>query len=273
MASSLPLALLHCCRCQGIFVPFFGYIWMDAKAELEAVSSKAQQLQQSQKRKKKSRASTSPLDESTQGLLVEMRTMVEFLVMAFNECFNSDVDGFTDKARYDAIMPALVSAVAIRPVFASDEQHVAFVKDRLAPCVASMAQCVGKDVMWKPMNHQVLMFTRDDSATVKLAAIHVIYKLFVEVGTLACPLACRVLPTTKASRSTTHVSWLFLDSRRRVPYFAARVLALPFRAAGRQRRRSDFAYLGGTFTASLLCSSLSLIACCLLVFVCVFLPR
>ena len=94
-----------------------------------------------------------------------------------------DADGFLDEARYTAMMPAVVDAVSARDAFPSDAVYLAFVAGPVAACLAALARAVAKDVLWKPLNHRLLLLTRDAGRkAVRVGAVHVLHKLFQEVG-------------------------------------------------------------------------------------------
>jgi hypothetical protein len=65
---------------------------------------------------------------------------------------------------------------------AQDGGYSEFILQFVSPCLVSLALCVGKDILWKPLNHQVLMATRNPAPMVRLAALKTLHKLFVEVG-------------------------------------------------------------------------------------------
>ena len=59
-------------------------------------------------------------------------------------------------------MPNLVAVLLQRDAFSSDEDFVHFGESVMIPSVANLAARMGKDILWKPMNHSLLMATRDE---------------------------------------------------------------------------------------------------------------
>ena len=47
----------------------------------------------------------------------------------------------------------------------------------------ALARAVGRDVLWKPLNHRVLLLMRDSRKSVRIAALKTLHKLFIEVLT------------------------------------------------------------------------------------------
>lgn len=52
----------------------------------------------------------------------------------------------------------------------------------LIPCISSMAGAIANDLLWKPMNHRVLLHTRDPRPHVRYAALRTVQECFVVVG-------------------------------------------------------------------------------------------
>jgi U3 small nucleolar RNA-associated protein 10 len=63
-----------------------------------------------------------------------------------------------------------------------DGGYMNFILQYVSPCLVSLALCVGKDVLWKPLNHHVLMATRNPAPMVRMAALKTLQTLFAEVG-------------------------------------------------------------------------------------------
>ena len=104
---------------------------------------------------------------------------------AVRVCCTHDSNDFVDEERYNAMMPAVVGLLPITLYDngdGGDDQYSVFVKGSLAPCLVALALSVGKDTLWKPLTHHVLMATRHTRSAVRLAALHTLHTLFVEVG-------------------------------------------------------------------------------------------
>jgi U3 small nucleolar RNA-associated protein 10 len=165
----------------------FGYIWTDCRDELERISESAQHralthphIHKHQKHKIQSLASSATHVTS---YLAEQVSLCRAILAALTSCFTYDVENFTDKAKFETIMPTVVATLGLRALFEIDHGYLSFVNDSVTPCVTALALCVGRDVLWKPLNHRVLMYTRDKSKTIRLATLKVLHKLFSEVGT------------------------------------------------------------------------------------------
>lgn len=56
-----------------------------------------------------------------------------------------------------------------------------YMESFVSPALVALATSIGKDVMWKPLNHQLLLLTRDKKKLVRLTAIKTLHQLFLEV--------------------------------------------------------------------------------------------
>ena len=56
------------------------------------------------------------------------------------------------------------------------------IEDYVIPSITSLAIVIKKDVLWKPMNHRLLIFTRpNNSSLLRITAIKTLHRLFEEV--------------------------------------------------------------------------------------------
>ena len=53
------------------------------------------------------------------------------------------------------MMPCLTSLLASRTSFESDAAYTAFCVEYTTPALVALAVAVGKDLLWKPLNHKV----------------------------------------------------------------------------------------------------------------------
>ncbi len=80
-------------------------------------------------------------------------------------------------------MPAVVALLPLRSVFANDDAYLQFAEECLTPCLTALAVAINKDLLWKPLNHKVLLATRDKRKAVRMAAVKTLHQLFSEVCT------------------------------------------------------------------------------------------
>jgi hypothetical protein len=97
------------------------------------------------------------------------------------------------------MMPAVVNLIVqILPYFtfvetsctgaassASERASTAYHKlmsEHVTPCLSALASCVGRDTLWKPLVHKILMASRDKSSAIRLASLQTLHKLFIDLG-------------------------------------------------------------------------------------------
>lgn len=202
-------------RKQGIFVPYFGYIWGDIQADLGCIATpvgaRAGAVSAEGKKKGKKRGREQSGEEEDAGspplAVGDKGSEVASLVLgALAKCFayqdeaglaateeadQDDGEGFLTQQRFEAMMPYAVGLVAgLRKLLASERPsaadaeaaYLALGEQRLVPCLSQMALAVGRDVLWKPFHHAVLMRTRDGDWAVRLTALRVMLATFRAVG-------------------------------------------------------------------------------------------
>jgi predicted transcriptional regulator len=86
------------------------------------------------------------------------------------------------QARYEQMSPAVYTLLPMRHVHKDDGSYISFSQEYVMPCITSLVVAVGKDTLWKPLNHFILMATRDKKKPVRMVALHAIRALFTEVG-------------------------------------------------------------------------------------------
>jgi U3 small nucleolar RNA-associated protein 10 len=81
------------------------------------------------------------------------------------------------------VVSNVASLLGSRKWFPDDEsQYESFCLDNVVPCFTSLAIGVGRDTLWKPLNHAILMMTRDKKKIVRVVCVKALHKLFSDVG-------------------------------------------------------------------------------------------
>lgn len=178
---------------QSIFVPFFGHIWGDLRSELECASTESEDDEgrddkkaKSKKRKRQETATppSDPPSTSDSALSFGGLPLLELVLSSLQRCFEYDECGFLTPSRFEALQPLLVSLFTTLRGLTSDDDaaYRRIGEDLLVPCVSQMAAAVDKDVLWKPLNHGLLMKTRERDWLVRLLSLRAVHECFVAVG-------------------------------------------------------------------------------------------
>ncbi|CAM9545090.1 unnamed protein product [Scytosiphon promiscuus] len=132
------------------------------------------------------------------------------VLSALRRCFQSDRSGFVTKARFDLLLPAVVTQLDCGADFsalegsgggegASDGANEVsscrlHAEELVGPCLAQLASASGKDALWKAMANAVLMKTRSRRAGVRVAALVSLRQCFEVVGEEFLALLPECLP-------------------------------------------------------------------------------
>eukprot|EP01132_Coremiostelium_polycephalum_P004285 gene4285-5360_t len=103
-----------------------------------------------------------------------------FVISAFEKCFVYDTDGFLDKQKFEQILPPLVNQLENQ--MGTVESYRNRVHRYIVPCITQLAATINQDLLWKHLNHSVLMKTRSIYSLVRFSALSVIHSLHKRMG-------------------------------------------------------------------------------------------
>jgi U3 small nucleolar RNA-associated protein 10 len=72
--------------------------------------------------------------------------------------------------------------LSLRELFAGDDKYLKVNDEVISTTLVSLCLSVQKDLLWKPLNYQLLLLTRHSLPIVRKSAILTIGKLFQDVG-------------------------------------------------------------------------------------------
>lgn len=143
-------------------------------------------------------------DAGGQGLRWRRFMASQLVLSALRRCFQFDRSGFVDKARFELVLPELVSQLECGAVFVSavkktaegvhgfqdsgeaNQDEVAscrrHAEELVGPCLAQLASASAKDVLWKALTNAVLLRTRSPRAGVRVAALISLRQCFEVIG-------------------------------------------------------------------------------------------
>ena len=79
------------------------------------------------------------------------------------------------------VTPKIANILSLRAVHSSDSVFVNYAVETVIPALCGLVVAVGKDTLWKPLNHSILMMSRDKRKSVRLVSLHALKSLFAEV--------------------------------------------------------------------------------------------
>uniref|UniRef100_A0A667HQ23 HEAT repeat-containing protein 1 n=1 Tax=Lynx canadensis TaxID=61383 RepID=A0A667HQ23_LYNCA len=95
--------------------------------------------------------------------------LLQFILNCLYKIFLFDTQHFLSKERAEALMMPLVDQLENR--LGGEELFQERVTKHLIPCIAQFSVAVADDSLWKPLNYQILLKTRDPSPKVRFAAL------------------------------------------------------------------------------------------------------
>lgn len=120
-------------------------------------------ISQSRKKKKaKILDSESRKTEAADSLSLEKWHLRALVLSSLHKCFRYDVGSvkFLDSSRFELLLKPIVSQLIVEPP-AGIEDHpdipsLEEVDDILVSCAGQMAVTAGSDLLWKPLNYEVI---------------------------------------------------------------------------------------------------------------------
>ncbi|KYQ91935.1 U3 snoRNP protein [Tieghemostelium lacteum] len=169
---------------KSIFLPYFAYFLDDSIYHLKNIfslqpnitssSSTANGHQQNGKKRKQEDDKKSQQEQNNQ------ESLLCLIMSAFEKCFINDTDGFLDKQKFELILPALANQLENQ--MGSSESYKNRVINYLSPTITQLAVAIKQDLLWKHLNHTILMKTRSQSSAVRYSALLVIHSLHKKMG-------------------------------------------------------------------------------------------
>ncbi|CAK6442246.1 unnamed protein product [Pipistrellus nathusii] len=95
--------------------------------------------------------------------------LLQFILNCLHKIFLFDTQHFLSKERAEALMMPLVDQLENR--LGGEEKFQERVTQHLVPCISQFSVAMADDSLWKPLNYQVLLKTRDSSPKVRFAAL------------------------------------------------------------------------------------------------------
>ncbi|XP_048255630.1 HEAT repeat-containing protein 1-like [Haliotis rufescens] len=108
------------------------------------------------------------------------------------KCFLHDSDGFVTVERFDTLMQPIIDQ--IENTQGDEEKYKSRVSQNLVPCIGQFAVAARDDSLWKSMNYQILLKTRNPSPQVKFASLDVIEEFHKKLLDDFLPLLPETIP-------------------------------------------------------------------------------
>lgn len=166
---------------RSLFVPYFKHLLASCVHHLSDGDVKVSSVS----RKKKARILDDGSIRETGSVPIKGWHLRALVLSSLHKCFLYDTGTlkFLDSSNFQMLLRPIVSQLVIEPPALLDDSinilSVKEVDDLLVVCVGQMAVTAGSDLLWKSLNHEVLMQTRSEKLRAKMLALRIV-KYFVE---------------------------------------------------------------------------------------------
>ncbi|KAF9125924.1 HEAT repeat-containing protein 1 [Mortierella sp. 14UC] len=170
---------------KSIVTPYYGYV---VDHVIESLTGYAKQA--------KAAAASSYEDDdedesSKDGAVIKKREMDElwpWMISSLTKCFLHDNDGLWNADRFEKLLHPLVNQLLVTSNQAVDvagtewKSYENRMNTWLVPCLGQLAVTLSNDALWKPLNYQVMLKTREDNKQIRLSALRVLQEFYKRLG-------------------------------------------------------------------------------------------
>ncbi|XP_061353134.1 uncharacterized protein At3g06530 [Gastrolobium bilobum] len=168
---------------RSLFVPYFKHL-LDSCVHHLSGGGDVKVSSLSRKKKKAKIQDDGNIQEASSVSIKgwHLRTVV---LSSLHKCFLYDTGTlkFLDSSNFQMLLRPIVSQLVIDPPASLDDSmnipSVKEVDDLLVVCIGQMAVTAGSDLLWKPLNHEVLMQTRSENVRARILGLRIV-KYLVE---------------------------------------------------------------------------------------------
>ncbi|KAJ4893034.1 Uncharacterized protein Rs2_19828 [Raphanus sativus] len=175
---------------MSIFVPYFKFM-------LDGIVSHLTSAGASVSTRKKKKAKIQETDDSIPPKSWHLRALV---LASLKNCFSHDTGSvkFLDANNFQVLLKPVVSQLAVEPPSGLKElPHVPSVEEvdeLLVSCIGQMAVASGSDLLWKPLNHEVLMQTRSEKLRARLLSLRSVKQMLDDLKEEYLVLLAETIP-------------------------------------------------------------------------------
>ncbi|KAI4384708.1 hypothetical protein MLD38_002826 [Melastoma candidum] len=170
---------------RSLFVPYFKYLLNSTIRHLtDAHETLPSDLVRKKKKAKVSRTDDK-VEESNSEESVGRWHLRALILSALQKCFLYDTGSlkFLDSTNFQVLLKPLVAQLVIEPPRSINDcagmPSVEEADDVLVNCIGQMAVTAGSDLLWKSLNHEVLMQTRSEKVRTRILGLRIV-KILVE---------------------------------------------------------------------------------------------
>lgn len=177
-------------RFQSLFFSSISLLWTDMMTDLDSTAKyvkkmvekvKSDSKDDGKKRKRNTDVFSLFSDETKLIYQLIFDSITHVMSITRSLCTITGAS-FIDEKRYETLYPKILSFVPIWQAFDGDDSYFQFARQHLTTTLCELCANINRDLLWKPLNHQVLLFTRNASPLVRIVAVDLLRELFEKVG-------------------------------------------------------------------------------------------
>lgn len=171
-------------KLRSVFVPYFQYMLKGCVQHLIDGQDR-----ETVKPRKKSKVSAEIMQRKQKwvGLTSAEWHLRHLIISALHKCFLYDNVSFLDAQKFQMLLGPLVEQITVeKPSLEKSASNTLEwipssqdMDDVLVACLGQMAITAGTDLLWKPLNHEVLLCTRSEVVRVRIVSLDIV-KFLVE---------------------------------------------------------------------------------------------
>ncbi|KAF3954304.1 hypothetical protein CMV_020329 [Castanea mollissima] len=164
---------------RSLFVPYFKYL-LDGCIRHLTNAGEAKTSGSTRKKKKAKVMEAGNMNEENSVLSLRNWHLRALVLSSLHKCFLYDTGSkkFLDSSNFQVLLKPIVSQLAIEPPSSLEENRnvpsTKEVDDLLVVCIGQMAVTAGTDLLWKPLNHEVLLQTRSDMVRTRILGLRIV---------------------------------------------------------------------------------------------------
>ncbi|GAB2286469.1 hypothetical protein Dimus_020868 [Dionaea muscipula] len=168
---------------RSLFVPYFKYLRDRCIHHL--TDGDVKNVDSRKKKKAKLQNIESRKKEGSDVIALRMWHLRALVLSSLYKCFLYDSSSlkFLDSSNFQVLLKPVVSQLSVKPPASLEGSpeipSVKEVDDLLVSCVGQMAVTAGSDLLWKPLNYEVLMQTRNEMVRSRILGLRIV-KYLVE---------------------------------------------------------------------------------------------
>ncbi|XP_029708721.1 HEAT repeat-containing protein 1 homolog [Aedes albopictus] len=116
-------------------------------------------------------------------------TLIRYILRTLFSILVHDNQNFINSVRFDTLLQPIVDQMENTLVFEDNE-----IRGLVVNCLAQMAVAVADDTLWRQLNHQVLLKTRNNDPEIRLFALEACTELARKIGENFAPLLPETIP-------------------------------------------------------------------------------